>query len=183
MLHATTTSGIEDLKQILELQEKNLTRNLSRDEIQSQGFVTINHSLQMLQQMHDMSPSIIIKEDDRIVAYALTMLLEFSKLVPGLESMFERFASLRWNGKPLNDYSYYVMGQICVDKDYRGKGLFDLLYQKHKEVFSNRFDLIVTEIATRNTRSLRAHERVGFKTINVHKDELDEWEIVAWDWN
>jgi len=182
MIRVTTTSGNDDLEKILGLQEKNLSRNLTTDEIKSQGFVTINHSLQMLQQMHTMAPSIIVKDDDRIVAYALTMLREFSTLVPALEPMFEKFESLRWKEKPLNFYSYYVMGQICVDKAYRGQGLFDALYQKHKEVYSFRFDLLVTEIATRNLRSINAHQRVGFETVNTFRDETDEWNVVLWDW-
>jgi ribosomal protein S18 acetylase RimI-like enzyme len=182
MLTATITSNTDDLRQILSLQERNLIRNLTKDEMKSDGFVTINHSLQMLQQMHNMAPSIIIKDGNRIVAYALTMLREFSTLVPELEPMFEKFESLQWNNRPLNEYPYYVMGQICVDKAYRGKGLFDALYQKHKEVFSSQFDLLVTEIATRNHRSINAHKRVGFMTINTFRDETDEWNVVAWDW-
>ena len=182
MLDITLASGPEDLHQILQLQEKNLIPNLSKDEMQAQGFVTIHHTLEMLWQMHNLAPSIIIKDENRIVGYALTMLRDFSKLVPGLESMFERFESLEWKSKPLNDYPYYVMGQVCVDKAYRGQGLFDALYQKHREVYAGRFDLLVTEIATRNHRSLNAHKRVGFQTINTYTDELDEWNVVVWDW-
>jgi L-amino acid N-acyltransferase YncA len=74
------------------------------------------------------------------------------------------------------------MGQICVDKAYRGKGVFELLYQKHREIFEKSYDFIVTEISTRNTRSLRAHEKVGFKTIHTYRDSMDEWNVVVWDW-
>ena len=183
MLAATITTSNDDLRQILELQQHNLIRNLTKDEMKAEGFVTISHSLEMLQQMHNMAPSIIIKDDDRIVAYALTMLRAFSTLVPVLEPMFEKFESLQWNEQPLNKLSYYVMGQICVDKAYRGQGLFDALYQKHKEVYSTQFDLLVTEIATRNHRSINAHKRVGFQTINTFRDETDEWNVVAWDWS
>jgi len=181
MLLAATTSSQNDLIQILELQKKNLIRNISSDEMKSEGFVTINHSFEMLQQMHDMAPHIIIRDDNRIVAYALTMLREFSSLVPTLEPMFDKFESLQWKNRPLNEYRYYVMGQICVDKAYRGKGLFDALYEKHKDVYSPQFDLLVTEIATRNHRSNNAHKRVGFVTINTFRDETDEWNVVAWD--
>jgi hypothetical protein len=182
MLSITTTSGTEDIQQILDLQERNLIRNLSDVEMRTEGFVTIHHSQDMLMKMHSLGPSIIIRDQSRVIAYALTMMREFSSLVPGLESMFERFESLQWQQKPINDYRYYVMGQICIDKAYRGQGLFDLLYQKHQSVYGNDFDFIVTEIATRNHRSLKAHERVGFKTINTYTDELDEWNVVLWDW-
>lgn len=183
MLNVSTATGIDDLRQILNLQKENLIRNLSKDEMQSQGFVTVNHTLQMLQQMHDMAPSIIVKDNDKIAGYALTMLRAFSKMVPELESMFQKIESLEWKNKRINEYSYYVMGQICIDKPYRGQGLFDLLYQKHREVYQPKFDFIITEVATRNLRSLNAHKRVGFETINIYKDELDEWAVVIWDWN
>ena len=182
MLHVTTASNINDLQQILVLQKKNLAPNISKEEAISQGFVTVNHSEEMLVMMHKLAPSIVIKDDDIVVAYALTMLCECKNLVPELKTMFAGFDSLDWRGKRLNEYEYYVMGQICIDKAYRGRGLFELLYQKHKEVYESAFDFIITEVATRNTRSMKAHKRIGFETIHRYKDELDEWEVVVWDW-
>ena len=78
--------------------------------------------------------------------------------------------------------TYFVMGQVCVAKDFRGQQVFSDLYQKMKTEMSSHFDCIVTEIATRNTRSIRAHEKVGFETIHIYEDETEEWAIVAWDW-
>jgi hypothetical protein len=179
----TVTNSTQDLEQILALQQANLIASLSTAEWKGQGFVTVEHTLDLLQKMHDAAPSIIIKDNDRVVAYALTMLRECSTMVPVLEPMFANVEKLTWNGKSLNGYRFYVMGQICIDKAYRGRGLFDLLYQKHKEIYHHQFDLLVTEIATRNTRSLRAHERVGFKQVNVYRDETDEWSVVIWDWS
>lgn len=182
-LHATTVTSIKELEQIISLQRTNLIGSVDAQEMKEQGFVTVNHTLEMLQQMHNLAPSIIIKDGENVVAYALVMLRECRTLVPALEPMFDNFDRVEWNGKPLKGQSFYVMGQICVDKAYRGQGLFDKLYQAHKEVYSPRFNIIATEIATRNHRSLRAHERVGFKTITIHKDELDEWAVVGWDWS
>jgi hypothetical protein len=182
MRNATTVSSIRELEQIISLQRANLLGAVNPQEMKEQGFVTVSHTLEMLQQMHDLAPSIIIKDGNNVVAYALVMLRECRTLVPALEPMFDNFDRAEWNGKPLKDKSFYVMGQICVDKAYRGQGLFDKLYQTHKEVYSPKYDILLTEIATRNHRSRRAHERVGFKTINIHRDELDEWAIVGWDW-
>jgi len=89
---------------------------------------------------------------------------------------------MNWNEKALDTYKYYVMGQVCVSKNYRGLGLFDQLYQKHREVYSNEYDFILTEVSVRNKRSLRAHERVGFKTVHTYKDMTDEWAVILWDW-
>jgi GNAT superfamily N-acetyltransferase len=179
---ATITRNIADLEQILELQQCNLVKKLSAAEWQDQGFVTVEHTKESLEQMHNLAPHVIIKDNNKVIAYALTMLQECRQLIPELVSMFDNMDKLEYKGKLLNQYSFYVMGQICIDKAYRGRGLFDQLYHHHKEVYSPRFDLLVTEIATRNARSMRAHERVGFKTINVYKDQLDEWAVVVWDW-
>lgn len=183
MIQASLANTIQDLQQILQLQKENHATNISETELQSQGFVTLKHDLKTLEQMHNLSPSVIIKEDHNVVAYALTMLQECRQLIPDLEPMFALLDKLNWKEKPLSDYSFYVMGQVCVAKQYRGRGFFDELYRHHKEIYNQQFDLLITEIATRNHRSIRAHERVGFKTIHIHRDELDEWAVVAWDWS
>ncbi len=173
----------KELVQILELQKKNLAKHISEDEIRNDGFVTLSHDPETLQKMHRLAPSVIIKNADTVIAYALTMLKECRQLIPDLEPMFALFDTLYWNNKPLNDYRFYVMGQICIDKAYRGLGLVEKLYSFHKQQYASSFDLMVTEIATRNKRSMRAHEKTGFNTIHVYRDHLDEWAVVAWNWS
>jgi hypothetical protein len=168
---------------VLQLQQLNLREKITEKEKAEQGFVTVHHDLATLEKMHRLAPSVIIKDGEQVAAYALTMLRECRELIPELESMFSLLDKLEWKGKPLPTISYYVMGQVCVAKAYRGQGLFDLLFSYHKTIYQPRFELFVTEIATRNTRSIKAHERVGFRTIHTHRDEIDEWLVVAWDWN
>src|SRR5688572_22013496 len=182
MIHSTLVNSKSELQQILELQEQNLPKNISVEELRSQGFVTFQHDLETLQQFHELAPSVIVKDDDKVVAYALTVVNEARHIFPPMESMFRLLETLQWKDKPFCDYRYYEMGQVCVAKEYRGKGVFEMLYQQHKGSYSHRFDLLVTEISTKNHRSLRAHEKVGFETVIVEKDELDEWALVAWDW-
>ena len=182
MLIATTVSTSEELQQILHIQQENLRNNISTSEMNSQGFVTMKHSPEILQQFQDLAPIIIVKDDNAIAGYALVMLRQCRSLMPDLEPMFCLFDRLEWNGKPLNDYRFYVMGQICVAKEYRGQGLVEMLYHKHRDIYQNQYDFIITEVSTRNQRSMRAHERIGFKTLHTHRDELDEWAVITWDW-
>lgn len=182
MLYATTVQHEEELKQILQLQQENLKQNVDETEKQSQGFVTMLHDLDILQKMHAVAPSVIIKDDDTVVAYALTMLHACRAFFPPLEPMFENFERISWHGKPLYGYRFYSMGQICVGKPYRAIGLVNMLYQHHKKTYSDQFDFIVTEISTSNQRSLNAHKRVGFEIVNTYVDDVDEWNVVLWDW-
>ena len=183
MIYPALTRSKGELQQILQLQRENLINHIDETEMQSQGFLTLRHDLETLQQMHELAPTVIIKDDHKVVAYALTMLRECRRLIPDLEPMFALFEELSWKNKPLNSYQFYVMGQVCIAKAYRGRGLFEQLYEQHKKIYSPRFNLFITEISARNGRSLRAHEKAGFKPVHIHRDKLDEWHVVAWDWH
>ena len=80
MLHSTLTSTQKELQQILQLQQQNLRQHVDEAQMKSQGFVTLQHDLKILQQMHELAPSVIIKDHDQVVAYALTMLRECRQL-------------------------------------------------------------------------------------------------------
>ena len=183
MLQPDIARSVDDLKQILALQRQNLKQFVSEAERNSQGFVTLEHDLATLQQMNELAPHVVIRDQDRIVAYALSQLKESREIQADLAPLFIMLDSLEWNGRPLHSIDYYVMGQVCIGEAYRGKGLFEQLYTHHKEVYQSRFELFITEISTSNPRSLRAHEKLGFRPLHTYRDHLDEWSVVGWDWN
>jgi hypothetical protein len=171
-----------DLNHILNLQKVNHTAALSLEEAARDGFVTVQHTLELLTTMNAAAPQVIAKDNDAVVGYALVMLKSFEGMIPVLQPMFERLSGIVHRGKRITDYTFYVMGQICVDANYRGQGVFDGLYHKHRELYSGDYELCITSVATRNHRSMRAHERVGFKTVQTFRDNTDEWNILVWDW-
>ena len=179
-MRATLVSGDDDLEQILALQRANLASALSPDDVLSQGFVTVEHTLASLQRMHALAPSVIVREGDELAGYALVMPLETAELFPVLHTMFANFARLTWRGRPLSAHRYYVMGQVCVARPWRGRGVFDALYAGHREAYASRYDFTITEIAVRNTRSMRAHQRIGFEILDTYRDTTDTWAVVAW---
>lgn len=178
-IHFTTAQTDQDLHQILALQKENRPRNLTSEEVKAQGFVTVEHDFSLLKKMNSPYPHIIAKADNQVVAYALVMLSALRKDIPVLVLMFEKIDGLMIDGKPMNDFSYFVMGQVCVAKSCRGQGVFGGLYRKMAEEMRSDFDYIITEIATRNSRSMRAHEREGFKILLEFEDGQEEWAIVG----
>ena len=102
--------------------------------------------------------------------------------LPILKPMFDLFEKLDHHGQKLSTTNYYVMGQICIAADHRGTGVFGALYNKHKDLLSDQFDLCLTEVASGNPRSMRAHEKVGFKIVHSFQDNHEEWNVIAWDW-
>jgi GNAT superfamily N-acetyltransferase len=164
-----------ELQEILDLQRQNLARNLTREQIAADGFVTVEHDLDVLRRMHALAPSVVAKDGPALAGYALVMPVECRAWLPILEPMFGRLERLGMEGE-----RWYVMGQICVAPAWRGKGVFDRLYAAHREYLGRSFDSVVTEVATRNTRSMRAHARVGFAEIDRYRDATDEWSLLRW---
>jgi GNAT superfamily N-acetyltransferase len=182
MIEITTITSDAEIMQLLDLQQVNLPKNISKATALEQGFVTVQHNFELLRAMNEAIPQVIAKKDNRVVAYALIMLPDFADLIPVLQPMFQLFSSIYYGEKKVSDYNYYVMGQVCVAEDCRGKGVFDALYYKHRVLYSTDYQVCITEIAERNTRSMRAHERVGFQTIHTFQDETERWNVVAWNW-
>lgn len=172
-----------ELLQILTLQKENHVSLISPDVKKTEGFVTVKHDLNLLNTMNDLARQVIAVENGQVIAYALVMVKELKMDIPVLTPMFDMFKEINYKGGRLSDANFYVMGQVCVDKRYRGKGVFEMLYAKHREVYQSRFDLCITEVSSSNPRSMRAHEKVGFKTIHTFSDKTDEWNILTWDWN
>lgn len=175
-----TASTQDELRQILNLQRANHSSTLSGVQIPRDGFVTVMHSLDLLVQMNGAVPQVIARDGDKVVGYALVMLKSFARMIPILQPMFDRLETTGYFKRKITDYRFYVMGQICVDERYRGQGVFDSLYKKHKELLKNDYELCVTSVSTRNPRSMRAHERVGFETVHTFEDTTDEWNILVW---
>ncbi len=171
------------LQQIMKLQKANLPKHISKAEALEQGFVTVDHDIGTLRDMNTPYQHSLAWAGEELAGYALVMETRFRDRIPILFPMFELLDGIPCQGKPLKQWAYFVMGQVCVDKPYRGKGVFAGLYQDMKERLSLHFDFVVTEISTRNPRSIRAHEKVGFKNIHEYTDPWGEhWVIVAWGW-
>lgn len=176
--HICTSSTEDEFHQILYLQRKNLRNLNSKAEEDNEGFVTVCHTMDVLRKMNETEPHIIIKENDKVVAYALCMSPVFRYDIPELKVMFEMLDHIS-DSSGENPGKYLVMGQICVDKEYRGKGLFRMLYEFYFDRFKNTYDCVITEVALRNTRSLNAHISVGFQEIYRYVEPgVEEWVVL-----
>lgn len=183
MIEIITSSNTKDLEGIIALQKLNLRTDLSPEEIKEQGFVTVSHSLDDLAKMHQHEPNIIAKDGNQVIAYVLGMTEQSKNDIPRLVEMYESFDHILYKGKSVAEYKYIVVGQVCVDKNFRGQGLFDRSYEAYKHYFQGNYEFAITEIATINLRSMKAHQRIGFKTIYTYTDSTNiEWNVVVWDW-
>ncbi len=173
MISYKQVGTLEELQQILVLQQQNLPQNLSSEERSKEGFVTVEHTLEVLKTMNDVCGHIIAVEDNQVVGYALCMHPKFADEIEVLRPMFKEIDNAL---KEKNNYM--VMGQICVAKSHRGKGVFRKLYQTMKNNLPEGFDTIITEVDGKNKRSLAAHAAIGFQELKRYHTLDKEWVII-----
>ena len=182
MITITTVSNEADLIGILDLQSRNLKKNITTEEAQSQGFLIAEFSMDYLKKMNDAHPSVIAKMDDRVVGYALIATQTARIGHPLTEDLFNQIDSLSFDGIPLHQAKYAVVGQLCVDKSVRGMGLVQQLYGRFRTELENEYDFGITDVARANSRSLKAHIKTGFQVIHSIGYGGLEWDVVLWDW-
>jgi hypothetical protein len=180
----TLANTTEELQQILDLQEINLRQNLSSVEMEDQGFLSVKHDVSSLKSISGAFHHVIAKDNGKVVGFAMVMLKEHKDHVPLMIPMFNLMDGITYKGKLLSQHNYFVMGQICIDKNYRGQGIFAGLYEKLRFEMCDDFELVITEVDVKNFRSTKAHKNVGFKKLSTYlSPENQEWAVVCWDWN
>ena len=173
MINYKVTENTKELSEILKLQAENLQNNLTEEIKKEQGFVTVQHDMNILKTMHNVHPHIIAVSDGIVAGYALSMSRKFRNDIPVLAPMFSEIDT-----SEIGKSNYLIMGQVCVTKNFRGKGVFRGLYAHMTKVFSETFDYIVTEINVKNTRSINAHKSIRFKELIRYNFEGETWAIV-----
>ena len=119
MFSVKLVSSDQELQQILQLQQANTKPHLTEAEIKDQGFVTVVHKLEQLQQLHAIHPSVSVTDGNILAGYALVMPCECADVVPVLIPAFKTLEQLLYKGQSLKDSNWYMMGQVCVAKEYR----------------------------------------------------------------
>lgn len=177
---ATTNRHFEG---ILALQQKNIYTALSPATQQQQGFVFAEHNMELLKALAAALPQVVALANDEVVGYNLAMTANMKSMIPRIVPMFDAFERCIYQGKALTNYRYIVGGQVCVDQNFRGKGLLSQLYHATKDRVGKEYQLCVTEISTRNLLSLKIHQRMGFEVISTYQDTEETWNIVLWDFH
>jgi len=162
-----------ELEQILQLQYDNLPSVVSEETKKKEGFVTVHHDFNILDRMNEVCPHIIATVDEKVVGYALCMHPKFGNEIAVLGPMFTEIQRILGVKE-----KFIAMGQVCVDKAYRRKGVFRELYSYMLEEIQPEFSCIITEVDIQNIRSLEAHYAVGFKLLSRYQSGGHEWELI-----
>jgi len=182
MITIKQVTDFSELEGTKSLQEANLKRNLTEEDAGLEGFVTAEYTIEFLTRLHQLVPSVIAKDDDLVVGYALAASTEIRKEHDLLGDLINNIDKIIYRDQLLKDSRYIVVGQLCVAKDYRGLGLVRRMYEHFKSCLSKDYDYCLTDVASDNPRSLKAHLKSGFSVVDTLHYGGVSWDIVLWDW-
>lgn len=150
----------QDIEAIMQLQEKYHVSNLTEEEKQTKGFVTMKVTHEQFSYLTSKGGVFIaVTETGDLAAYALTsdwtyysqwaIIQEMERLLP--EFSFEKMAITTKNS--------FQYGPVCIDEAFRGQGILEQLFKAIEVVYAPHFALAITFINKQNERSMRAHAR------------------------
>jgi hypothetical protein len=183
MFFSVARATADDIGGILQLHRLNLKANISDEEAQAEGFVSAEYNLNSLTKINEICPSIVALDSNKIVVgYALVVTREYYGNHDLLDDLFRSIDALSFNGEPLENINYVVVGQLCVAKSFRGMGVVQKMYNFYRDELSREYQYCITDVASSNPRSLKSHIKSGFQVIDTKGYGGLTWDIVLWDW-
>ena len=144
---------------LLKIQRENMAGSVPAGE-RSGGFLSSEFTVEQLRTLHESAGIVVATVGGSLAAFFCLSTLEANQDAPIVMAMRESMRSVLLDQRSMDSYSFVVAGPICIDRQYRGTGLFERLYEFAAHHFAGRFELAVAFIAEENQRSLKAHGKV-----------------------
>ncbi len=163
----TRLGNTSDMAGVLKLQDQNLVSKMAPADLKY-GFVTTPFTIEMIELMIR-NDGLFIAEDQKqnIVAYVFAGNWEFYLQWEIFKVMTSRFPKLEFNNRNVDVKNSFQYGPICIDKDHRGQGIINLIFEEMRLTWLNRFDLSLTFINKANIISKEAHiKKLGWAIVD-----------------
>lgn len=156
-----------DIEGVLALQARYLYRNLS-DEERKKGFVTTPFTVSQLEEILLENGLFIAEtEDGKIVSYVFAGSWNYFEQWGIFNFMVSRFPEVSFQGKEITTSNSFQYGPICIDENYRGKGLLNQIFEEMRLEFCKKYPISITFINKINAISTRAHtKKLGWEIID-----------------
>lgn len=164
----TRFAKLGDIPAMLELQQQNLYSELTDLEREA-GFVTTPFTLPQIEDIISKEGLFISEIDSRLIAYAFAGTWDYFDQWPIFPFMTSRFPQLTYKNFDISREKSFQYGPVCVEKSYRGKQVFNHVFEEMRLHWLEKYPLSITFINQINSRSCRAHQKIGWDII----DEFD----------
>ena len=146
----------EDYPAILSLQSANYIANLSANE-RKQGFLSAQFSPEQTAKIAEALGTTVAVVDSCFAGFLCACRNEFETGSPVIAKMLESYDDMKFEGRRLSSFKSYIYGPVCIDRNYRGRGLLRGLYHAQKKELAGQFDVGVAFVSRSNPHSLTAH--------------------------
>ena len=150
---------IKDIEKVLELHSKYQIDSIKQED-KKDGFITTAFTKEQMVDLITLEQGLFIAiENEKIVAYVMSASWKFWSRWPMFAFMMEDLPNLEYLGQKLTVQNSYQYGPVCVDKEYRGSGVLEKIFDFARENMAKRFPILVTFINKINPRSYEAHTK------------------------
>ena len=150
---------LQEREGVMALLRANHADNLGEAE-RRDGFVTTNMTPeQMTALIAEKNGVTVAREGARVTAFALAAPWGFWSQWPFFRNMIRILGNYRFGGVTLTEENSYQYGPVCVDRDYRGRGVFERVFAASLRTMEDRYPIMVTFVNQANPRSYAAHSR------------------------
>ncbi|MES3005850.1 MAG: hypothetical protein V4664_02790 [Patescibacteria group bacterium] len=169
-----------DVPLILDLLTKNLARNLSEEE-KKDGFFHFEPTYEELLKIINDTGVYLSLRGEELKGYFITMSKELAQTIPFEAEMLANAERMLYEGKPLSEYNYVVLAQICVAKEFRGGMTFNRLHLATQSILKEQgFEIGFGEIEDTNSTSLAVHSYLTDVGTYIASSGL-KWHIMVSD--
>ena len=151
---------LSDIDATLKLHYKYQVDSIKKED-KKDGFVTTAFSKEELTDLINDEQGLFIMIDDtgKVLAYVMAASWEFWSKWAMFAHMIKELPNLTYLGQTLSTKNSYQYGPICIDKDLRGSGVLEKIFEFSRQEMAKRYPILVTFVNKNNPRSYEAHTR------------------------
>ena len=148
----------EDIPGVLNLQSKYLAANLSEEE-KKEGFVTTPFTIKQIEDIIKLDGLFIAISSEKVISYVFAANWDYFDQWPIFKIMTDRFPNLIFKNIQLTRENTFEYGPISIDKEFRGTGLLNEIFEVMRLHFKDKYPISITFINKVNTHSTFAHTK------------------------
>lgn len=155
---------LEDVSQIVRLQDACHKNNLG-DQPAAQGFLNTVLEASQLHTLIQQQALFVVKHNEDVIAMAVCASWQFWSWSTTLSALARNLDKDLIDGKAVNAHNSVFWGPVCIEKSWRGQGIFEQLVTYCCKHMPAKTDFLYTYVHHLNQRSYQAHrQKAGFIT-------------------
>jgi hypothetical protein len=171
----------EDIPGIIALHQANLVVNLNKTEKQG-GFVTTALTVAQIEYVIQEKGLFVAQKNNTIIGFMVAADWIFFEQWPIFKHMIDLFPKLSYKNFSITTENNFQYGPVCIDRNFRGQGILQELFEFMRLHMLLKFPLSLTFINKTNIPSFKAHtEKLRWKVIDEFQFNANEYYVLAYD--